>query len=165
VRNLNAGLDAIEWTGKARATFTRRLIATHTLAIRMTRPVQSGKATVSRQDDAGNHSAKAPEQRLVGMLAGSTDEFDALAQTFTRGMWFDFKVDETTRRRCRLSWVSPMRTRLLFTDRDGLEPLVRSENEVAELLRYGRLTAIDQKPIVSRALERILSDADFRLVA
>jgi hypothetical protein len=165
VRNLNAGLDAIEWTGKARATFTRRLIATHTLAIRMTRPVQSAKATASRQDDADNHSAKAPEQRLVGMLAGSADEFDALAQTFTRGMWFDFKVNETTCRRCRLSWVSPMRTRLLFTDRDGLEPLVRSENEVAELLRYGRLTAIDQKPIVSRALERILSDADFRLVA
>ncbi len=35
VRNLNAGLDAIEWTGEARDVFTRRLISTHMMAIRL----------------------------------------------------------------------------------------------------------------------------------
>ena len=31
VRQLNTGLDAIGWDGEGRATFTRRLINTHTL--------------------------------------------------------------------------------------------------------------------------------------
>ncbi|MEO7107106.1 MAG: DUF1631 family protein, partial [Rhodoferax sp.] len=44
VRQLNVGLDTIEWNGKARATFTRKLITTHTLAIRLTQsmPLDTG---------------------------------------------------------------------------------------------------------------------------
>ena len=74
-------------------------------------------------------------------------------------------VDQATQHRCRLSWVSPMRTRMLFTNRDGFDAFVRSEREVAALLRHGRLTVIDQLPIVSRALDRIMSDADLKQAA
>jgi hypothetical protein len=165
IRNLNTGLDAIEWTGMARATFTRRLIATHTLAIRMTRPVQAVKATTLKGDASAKKPLSESGQRLVGMLAGSDDRFDALAQSLTRGLWFDFKIGESELQRRRLSWISPMRTRLLFTDRDGYEPLVRSEREVAALLRQGQLVVVDPKPIVSRALERILSEEQVRQAA
>jgi hypothetical protein len=71
-----------------------------------------------------------------------------------------FKVDEATQHRCRLSWVSPMRTRFLFTNRDGFDAFVRSEREVAAMMRLGRLKVIDQVPIVSRALDRIMADED-----
>lgn len=156
VRSLNAGLDAIDWTGEARATFTRRLIKTHMLAIRMTQPVETDAASVVQEETAGKEAMKELDQRRADKLAGSVDEFDAMAQTFTRGLWFDFMVDETMGHRCRLSWVSPMRTRLLFTNRDGFDAFVRSEREVAVLLRRGRLSVIDQVPIVSRALDRIM---------
>lgn len=160
VRNLNAGLDAIDWTGDARATFTRRLISTHMMAIRMTQPAPVDTASAVLEEGVGQEAMKELAQRRAGKLAGSTDESDAMAQSFSRGQWFDFMVDQATQHRCRLSWVSPMRTRLLFTNRDGFDAFVRSEREVAALLRHGRLRVIDQEPIVSRALDRIMSDAE-----
>ncbi|WP_296448519.1 DUF1631 domain-containing protein [Rhodoferax sp. UBA5149] len=165
VRSLNAGLDAIDWTGEPRATFTRRLISTHMMAIRMTQPAPLDTASAAMEESAGNEAIKELEQRRAGQLVGSADEFDALARAFSRGLWFDFMVDKTTQHRCRLSWVSPMRTRLLFTNRDGFDAFVRSEREVAALLRHGRLNVIDQEPIVSRALDRIMSDAPGSLAA
>lgn len=160
VRNLNAGLDAIDWTGEDRATFTRRLIATHMMAIRMTQPAPTDTASAVLEESAGQEAMLELDQRRAGKLAGATDAFDATAQNLTRGMWFDFMVDQSTQHRCRLSWVSPMRTRLLFTNRDGFDAFVRSEREVAALLRHGRLSVIDQLPIVSRALDRLMADAD-----
>lgn len=165
VRNLNAGLDAIDWTGDARATFTRRLIATHMMAIRMTQPAPADTATAGQEESARQDAMKELDQRRATQLAGSADEFDFMAQNFARGLWFDFMVDQATQHRCRLSWVSPMRTRMLFTNRDGFDAFVRSEREVAALLRHGRLHVIDQLPIVSRALDRIMSDADLKQAA
>ncbi len=160
VRKLNAGLDAIEWTGEARANFTRRLIATHTLAIRVSHAPEPDAAAAVAEERAGATAMQELEQRRVGQLAGELDEYDALARTFKRGLWFDFALDRDTRHRCRLSWVSPMRTRLLFTNRDGFDAFVRSEREVAALLRHGRLTVIDQEPIVARAIDRIMKEPD-----
>jgi hypothetical protein len=160
VRNLNAGLDAIEWNGDPRATFTRRLISTHMMAIRMTQPPAKDTGSAALEESARNDAMQELDQRVANQLTGSVDEFDDLAHSFTRGLWFDFKVDEATQHRCRLSWVSPMRTRLLFTNRDGFDAFVRSEREVAALMRLGRLKVIDQVPIVSRALDRIMADED-----
>ncbi len=160
VRKLNAGLDAIEWTGEARANFTRRLIATHTLAIRVSHAPEPDTAAAVAEERAGATAMQELEQRRVGQLAGELDEYDAMARTFKRGLWFDFALDRSTRHRCLLSWVSPMRTRLLFTNRDGFDAFVRSEREVAALLRYGRLTVIDQEPIVARAIDRIMKEPD-----
>ena len=165
VRNLNAGLDAIDWTGEARATFTRRLIKTHMMAIRMTQPVQADSASAALEENAGKEAIEELDQRRAGKRAGSADEFDAMAQTFTRGLWFEFVIDDATRHSCRLSWVSPMRTRLLFTNRDGFDAFVRSEREVAALVRHRRLSVIDQLPIVSRALDRIMSNAELKHAA
>lgn len=162
VRSLNGGLDAIDWTGEPRATFTRRLIKTHMLAIRMTQPAPADTGSAGLEERAGQEAMDELDQRRADKLAGAADEFDAMAQTFTRGLWFDFMVDQSTQHRCRLSWVSPMRTRLLFTNRDGYDAFVRSEREVAALLRLGRLSVIDQIPIVSRALDRIMSDAELK---
>jgi hypothetical protein len=159
VRNLNAGLDSIEWGGDDRANFTRRLIATHMLAIRMTQPVVQEVATDAADESAAQEALKELDERRANkVVAGAVDEFDAMAQSFTRGLWFDFVVDENTRHRCRLSWVSPMRTRMLFTNREGFDAFVRSEREVAELLRSGQLVVIDQQPIVGRALDWLMAE-------
>ena len=165
VRSLNAGLDAIDWTGEDRATFTRRLISTHMMAIRLTQAAHTDATTAVLEVSAGQEAMQELDQRRAGKRAGSVDEFDAMAHSFSRGLWFDFMVDQSTQHRCRLSWVSPMRTRLLFTNRDGFDAFVRSEREVAALLRLGRLTVIDQHPIVSRALDRLMAGADQQRVA
>ncbi len=162
VRQLNASLDAIGWSGEDRATFTRLLIATHMKAIRGTKagaaPVDSGPGELEAR--AGREAMQAlDERRARQVVVEQADAFDEMAQAFTRGLWFDFADEQGTRRRYRLGWVSPQRTRMLFTNRDGFEAFVRSEREVVGLLREGRLAVVDQQPIVSRAIEQIMSDA------
>ena len=165
VRHLNAGLDSIDWTGEERARFTKRLIATHTLAIRMTKIGQADSVSGVLEGNSSHAALKVLDQRRERSLAGQSDEFDAMAQSFARGTWFDHVNDQRKEHRCRLSWISPMRTRLLFTNRDGFDAFVRSEREVASMLRLGRLQVIDQSPMVSRALDRIMGSADARQAA
>ena len=161
VRKLNASLDTIGWSGEERTGFMRSLIDTHMKAIRTPKtgpaPLESGPG--EGESRAGSEAMKALEHRRTRHQAGEADEFDAMAQAFTRAMWFEFADDKGVRRRYRLSWVSPQRTRLLFTNRDGFEAFVRSEKEVGGLLREGRLVVIDQEPIVTRAIEQIMAAA------
>jgi hypothetical protein len=161
VRNLNGSLDALHWDGEERASFTRLLIATHMKAIRGTRsaatPPDSGPGELEVK--AGRDAMKALDERRA-RPALIEDGFEQAAQALARGQWFDFVDDKDAVRHYRLAWVSPQRTRLLFTNRDGFEAFVRSEREVAGLLREGRLAAINQEPIVSRAIDQIMAQTD-----
>jgi hypothetical protein len=166
VRQLNTGLDAIGWDGEGRATFTRRLINTHTLAIRMKKAPEPDSQAAALESRQGEEAIKQLDERRAARQAlEDEDLFENVAHEFKRGMWFDVEIEEGTRVRCRLSWVSPLRTRLLFTNRDGFDAFVRSEREVAAMARMGRLTVVDQVPIVGRALEQLLQDQDLGLAA
>jgi hypothetical protein len=161
VRQLDTRLDAIGWKGEERDLFTRRLIATHMRAIRTPKagtpaPVDSGPGELETQ--AGRAAIQELDQRLAPAPQVAPDQFDAMAHGLERGMWFDFEHDADGMRRYRLSWISPQRSRMLFTNRDGFDAFVRSQREVAALLREGRLTIIDQQPIVKRAIDQIMAD-------
>lgn len=172
VPRVNTSLDAIGWQGQERAEFTRSLIDTHMKVIRPPKtghaPLDSGPAPL--ETPASRMALKALEARRAHQVPDAYDDFDTVTQGFTRGLWFDFADALGAWRRYRLSWVSPQRTRLLFTNRDGFDAFVRSEREVALLLRDGRLRVLDQQPIVARALEQIMGtgadakEVDFELV-
>ena len=165
VRQLNLGLDAIEWNGKPRATFTRRLISTHTMAIRLTQPAPLDTGSAALEERDGQAALQQLDERRATRQFGAVDTFDAQAQAFQRGMWFDVAIEQGTHIRCRLSWVSPMRTRLLFTNRDGFDAFVRSEREVAAMLRLGRIHLLDNEAIVGRALDKILVGNELQMAA
>ncbi len=170
VPRVNTSLDAIGWGGEERAEFTRSLIEAHMKVIRPPKtghaPLDSGPAPL--ETPASRMALKALEARRAHQVPDAYDDFDAMTQGFTRGLWFDFSDEQGTWRRYRLSWVSPQRTRLLFTNRDGFDAFVRSEREVALLVRDGRLRVLDQQPIVARALEQIMGtgakEVDLELV-
>jgi hypothetical protein len=165
VRQLNVGLDAIAWDGKPRAEFTRRLIGTHTMAIRLTQhaPLDTGSAALEARE--GEAALQKLDERRAARNFGAEDEFDAQAQAMKRGIWFEVTLDQSTKTRSRLSWISPMRTRFLFTNRDGFDAFVRAEREVAAMLRLGTLRLLDAQPIVGRALEQIMGDQELRMAA
>lgn len=165
VRQINLGLDTIEWNGKPRATFTRRLITTHTMAIRLTQPAPLDTGSAALEERDGQTALQQLDERRAARQFEAVDTFDAQAQAFQRGMWFDVTIEAGTRVRCRLSWVSPMRTRLLFTNRDGFDAFVRSEREVAAMLRLGRLRLLDNEAIVGRALDKIMVGQSLQLAA
>ena len=166
VPRLNARLDAIRWVGGERATFTRQLIDCHMRAIRTAKagvaPPDSGPGELETR--AGREAIKALDARRARPVQTEFDEFDQQANALTRGQWFDFIEEQGAVRRYRLGWVSPQRTRMLFTNGEGFEAFVRSEREVAGLLREGRLALIDNDPIVSRAIEQIMADIDLGVV-
>lgn len=168
VRQLNQSLDAIAWDGKPRADFTRKLIATHTGAIRFAHapaaaPADTGAAELEVRE--GQAALQKLDERRAARLFGAEDEFDAQAQALKRGGWFEVTLEKTTKTRSRLSWVSPMRTRFLFTNREGFDAFVRSEREVAAMLRLGTLRMLDAEPIVGRALDKIMVDEELRMAA
>ena len=167
VRVLNVELDAIEWYGDPRATFTRRLIGTHMLAIRMKAPPPIDTQSAALEESAGDAAMEALDQRRATQLTvhdpAAMDDFDASAQLLTRGVWFEVAEPDLPSHRCRLSWVSPMRTRFLFTNREGFDAFVRNEREVAAMLRNGALRMLEQAPIVERALNRLLADNETEL--
>jgi hypothetical protein len=158
VRNLNLGLDAISWNGQPRADFTKRLIDTHTRVVRTgTLPapdteikVQAEQAAQQAIHELDHRRASQKEDNALG------DNFDLAAKDLTRGMWLEFLAEDGTTRRYRLGWISPMRTRLLFTNREGFDAFVCSEREAATWLRSGRLRMLDTDAIVGRALDAIL---------
>ena len=160
VRRINVGLDSIGWDGPERAEFTRLLIDTHMKAIRSSRSQMLALESepVVLETPASRMALKALEARRARQTETlELDAFDIQAQGFGRGLWFDFDDDQSVTRRYRLGWVSPQRTRLLFTNRDGFEAFVHSEREVARLLREGRLRVLDQQPIVERAINQIMA--------
>jgi hypothetical protein len=159
VPRLDARLDAIGWKGEARDEFTKRLIDCHMRAIRVPKagpaPVDSGPGELETQ--AGRQAIQALDKRLAPSPQAAPDEFDAIAQGLERGIWFDFEHASDQLRRYRLGWISPQRSRLLFTNRDGHDAFVRTQREVSAMLREGRLTIIDHQPIVARAIEQIMA--------
>ncbi|MBP6854422.1 MAG: DUF1631 family protein, partial [Rhodoferax sp.] len=163
VRRINVGLDGIGWEGPERAEFTRLLIDTHMKAIRSSRSqvMALESEPVVLETPASRMALKALEARRARQTEElELDAFDIEAHGFSRGLWFDFDDDQSVTRRYRLGWVSPQRTRMLFTNRDGFEAFVHSERDVARLLREGRLRVLDQQPIVGRAIDQIMAAGD-----
>jgi hypothetical protein len=163
VRELNAGLDELSWDGEPRSKFTKRLIATHMQAIRVKAPNAAEAPDDSRgmalEQDASDKALQALDERRSSKLAAHDDLHDQTAQELKRGLWFEVQPEKQAAYRCRLSWISPMRTRFLFTNRDGHEAFVRTEREVAAMLRLGTLQMLEQTPIVGRALERLMTES------
>ena len=159
VRTLNEQLDLLGWQGEERSAFTRNLISTHMRAIRS--PKSAPAPLEAEPDEEQTQASKAAlrelEKRRALHQAAEGGPYDALARQLAQGQWFDFSGEGGTVRRYRLGWISPLRTRLLFTNRDGFDAFVHSEREVATLLREGRLAMLDQQPIVARAIDQLMA--------
>jgi hypothetical protein len=169
LHSLNAGLDGLAWDADERRAFTQRLMAVHTLAIRMnTTPPASHEAVALAAEASQTITRKLERRRLVNSTRQNDTCADA-AQALKLNTWFDVTRPDFGHRRCKLSWISPLRTRLLFTNRRGFESFVCSENDVASMLRAGQMRALADEgtPVVSRAIEKLLAlnDAQMRLTA
>ncbi|MEI8325202.1 MAG: DUF1631 family protein, partial [Betaproteobacteria bacterium] len=154
--SLGAGMDSIRWSGKAREDFMSALLELHIQAVRSAPPTPEELERRARAAQAGQEAMQALNARLAQAQTDPKDSFALKARSLTRGMWFDFLNDQSQLHRCRLSWISPQRTRMLFTNREGFDAFVRSEREVTELLRESRLSEVDQAPIVGRALGQLM---------
>jgi hypothetical protein len=160
VGSLNAAMDAIGWKGEARATFTRRLIETHSECVQAKGHTPADPKRLAREKQEARTAWHELQTRRAELFLREEDQFDIQAHQLASGAWFDFIAQDGAHNRYRLSMVSPMRTRYVFTLNDGQEAFVRSEREVAKSLREGYLKLLNNQPIVGRAINDILINSE-----
>jgi hypothetical protein len=159
VASLNAAIDAIGWKGEARTTFTRRLIEVHSECVQARGHTPADPKRLAREKQEARVAWHELQARRAELFLQDEDRFDVQAHQLASGAWFDFIAQDGVQNRYRLSMVSPMRTRYVFSLNDGKQAFVRNEREVAKSLREGRLKLLDAQPMTSRAINDILVNA------
>ncbi len=159
VKLINAQLDLIDWVGPDRDAFTQQLIASHMNALR-SGPDDPARSVVPADDrEASEQAVRALDERVAEALEVEVQGTQKRLPELKRGMWVELVTQEGQLLRCRLTWISPKRTRFLFTNREGFDAFVRSEEEIALWLDNGAMRVLPQAPIVGRALELIMGEA------
>jgi hypothetical protein len=106
-----------------------------------------------------------PEAAPISLVGGTdTLDFDATdAEHFRKlpvGTWLDF-VDKDNRVQAgKLSWVSPISSRLLFVNRRGVRFCVASPEELAVMVRMGRLRKHHEQDAFDAAMQGVINRLD-----
>ncbi|HLM54108.1 MAG TPA: DUF1631 family protein, partial [Pseudoxanthomonas sp.] len=95
-------------------------------------------------------------------LVGGTDtmDFDTADADYFRGLqigtWLDFIDKDNKVQAGKLSWVSPISSRLLFVNRRGVRFCVASPEELAVMVRMGRLRTHQEEDAFDAAMQGVI---------
>jgi hypothetical protein len=149
--DLRTGCNAVNASQAARDAFFDKMFDAHQklfkgLAIEL-------PATPKGQPE------KVPQAKIdIELAAAPDDPFHEIALSMERGMWIEMQDDVGKLKLAKLSWVSPQRTTLLFTTRQGHKAASLTPVQLAEWFREDRARVLDSEPVVDRALNRLLSE-------
>ena len=90
-----------------------------------------------------------PRNRVV------EDEYTELVKELEVGSWVEFKNPDGTKTPARLSWISPISSTYLFTDRRGLKVADPSLYGLASEFRRGSVTVAEAVPLFERAVSNL----------
>lgn len=84
------------------------------------------------------------------------DEDIALLRGLKIGAWIDLAGEDEKLHPAKLSWVSPISSRLMFVNRRGVRVLVASIEELAAMKKVGRLAVREQDQVFDQAMHRVM---------
>src|SRR5207344_3647047 len=84
------------------------------------------------------------------------EEDIAILRDLKIGVWLDLAGEDQKLHPAKLSWVSPISSRLMFVNRRGVRILVASVEELAAMKKKGRLTLRQQDQMFDQALHRVM---------
>jgi hypothetical protein len=99
-------------------------------------------------------------QATPGALLADTveyDQYDEFAESMTRGMWVEFTEESGVLVFAKLSWVSPLRGKYLFTHRNGLKAFSLTREELAKRFREDSAHPVESEPLLDRAFSDVMS--------
>jgi hypothetical protein len=107
-------------------------------------------------------AAQAPNLELIGGTdALDFDSADAEHfRTLPIGTWLDFVDKDNKVQAGKLSWVSPISSRLLFVNRRGVRFCVASAEELAVMVRLGRLRRHRHEDAFDSAMQGVIDRLD-----
>ena len=72
------------------------------------------------------------------------------------GTWLDLAGEDQKLHPAKLSWVSPISSRLMFVNRRGVRILVASLEELAAMKKLGNLVLREQEQVFDQAMHRVM---------
>ena len=105
------------------------------------------------------------ETTPIQLVAGAdTLDFDHSDADHFRGLpigtWLDFIDKDNKVQAGKLSWVSPISSRLLFVNRRGVRFCVASPEELAMMVRLGRLRTHQDEDAFDSAMQEVIERLD-----
>jgi hypothetical protein len=156
---VNAWLNAIKWDGAERVKFFSQLAERHATNVRVPielSPRHEFEIAVTIAERASEHRFSMQQKELK---APPLDQFDHIVGGMAVNDWVQFTRSNGTKVRFRLSWVSPKRSRYVFSNRQGDAPFTFSAEELAQSMRGGHTVLMPLEPIVGRALNMAMDEA------
>jgi hypothetical protein len=153
---VNAWLNAIKWDDPERIVFFSSLAERHAALVR----VQAELSPRHQVEIAVNIAQKASERRISKRFKEEqekrVDEFTRMVEDIEQGCWVDFARKNGKTATFKLIWISPERSRFIFTNRTGQNPFSFTAEELAETLRVRKASIVPTDSIVDRALANVL---------
>ena len=72
------------------------------------------------------------------------------------GMWVHLTADDDKLHPAKLSWISPISSRLMFVNRRGVRVLVASLEELAAMKKQGKLVVREQENLFDQAMQSVM---------
>ena len=151
---LRSRMAEVEWEPDARDAFMSDLAGTHARAVTATKDTPIVAAATPSPLSSPLATAIAEAE---GKPMGEHDQYLELAETMTRGMWVEFTEENDALVFAKLSWVSPLRGKYLFTHRNGLKAFSLTREELAQRFRDDTARPVESEPLLDRAFSDVMS--------
>lgn len=98
------------------------------------------------------------------LVIARSDDFDQIVANMKRGAWVEFKMDDGSTNRARLTWVSPLKGIYLFTNHQGFsgggghKPISISPQALSAQLRSGQAEIIPDDAMVDSAMSNMIDN-------
>lgn len=156
---VNAWLNAVKWDGAERVKFFSQLAERHAALVKIPAeltPRYEFEFAVTVAQRASEHRFNMREKEL---RTQPVDQFVHIVNGMAVDDWVQFTRSNEQKVKYCLSWISPKRSRYVFSNRQGDAPLIFSADELAQSLRGGHTILMPLAPIVGRALNVALDEA------
>jgi hypothetical protein len=153
---LRARLADVEWDPEARETFMSELVACHARAVTAT-AVPATAVTAAPVPLTGILATGQGVPVTMPVDSLTDDQYHELAESMARGMWVEFTEESGVLVFAKLSWVSPLRGKYLFTHRNGLKAFSLTREELAQRFREDSARPVEAEPLLDRAFSDVMS--------
>ena len=157
---INAWLNAIKWNEPERITFFSNLADRHAAIIRAPLELSSRRQVEMAVNAAQRASERELSSRARKLEQKRLDHFGHLVNGIERGEWVEFVRADGSKVNFKLAWVSPRRTRFIFTDRHGQGSFSFTDDELAKTFRDQNAAIVPRASMVDRALAAALDEID-----
>ena len=161
---VNAWLDAIKWHDPERLVFFSRLAERHAAIVRIQaenspRHQVEIAVSIAERVSARRMRRRKLEAERQNAANWPQDEHQLRVERLNQGSWAIFSLSEREPVPFKLGWISPKRTRFIFTNRQGQEPFLMTRAELAQALKEKKAVLMKLDSITERALDLVLEEA------